>query len=256
MRIGILLLIILIIGCIRKNETSITDSSIEDSDSFDFDFPKILDDNIEIATKIHVINQIEAINRIYVQSSNLETLNKDSFKTEFQYFHDSIEYSRSINDVIILVDTSQAITFDDYPLYEPIIILPTDSPKTESKNKCLKMLPTYIVNLSDTIKAINTQDSRIKMIQEALMPDSIWIPIEFWVNSWCGNSYYDNFIDPKEYLLTGIFSYSGDTIVKLRLKADLNGKIVYSNEYFGAVTKSQIKKEASKDYLEKDKNGY
>ena len=79
------------------------------------------------------------------------------------------------------------------------------------------------------------------MIQEALDEDSLWKPIEYWVYSGCGNSYFNPLnLNPYTYLMVPIRKYFGEYKTKMRLKLKNGKKIIYSNTFKGSINKSQF----------------
>ena len=77
----------------------------------------------------------------------------------------------------------------------------------------------YLVNTTDSTFHATRQDGSLMMIQEAKDENGEWQPIEYWIPSGCGNSYFDPLrLDPNEYAKVAIIKYSGRFETKLRLK--------------------------------------
>ncbi len=105
----------------------------------------------------------------------------------------------------------------------------------------------YLVNTSDTTFIANRQDGSLIMIQEALNEEGKWQPIEYWVYSGCGNSYFDPLkLDPGKYAMIPVKKYSGSFNTKIRLKLKKDNTLFYSTPFEGKIEKSQFKKETGK----------
>lgn len=116
---------------------------------------------------------------------------------------------------------------------------------------------------SDTVD-LDIQDGSVKMIQEALNPNGVWIPIEYWLNSSCGISYGSAYLYPNHYLETNAFRYTGTYKTKLRFKLLYSTKYIpetkqrimnyiYSEPFDGSVNYSQLgkpKPDMFRDYFE------
>ncbi len=101
----------------------------------------------------------------------------------------------------------------------------------------------YLVNTSDSSFRAKRQDGSLIMIQEALDKEGKWRPIEYWVYSGCGNSYFDPLeLNPGKYVMIPIKKYSGDFETKIRLRF-LQGNNLYCSEPFNAkIDQSQFEK--------------
>ncbi|MDX2360389.1 MAG: hypothetical protein QNK23_06260 [Crocinitomicaceae bacterium] len=106
----------------------------------------------------------------------------------------------------------------------------------------------YLVNNSDSTVGINAQDSRIKILAEAYI-DGEWQEIEYFQNSWCGNSYHKVLFRSNEYWKFKVPVYEGSIQTKIRYKlwmpslkttsSELGGYI-YSNFISASINRSQI----------------
>lgn len=104
----------------------------------------------------------------------------------------------------------------------------------------------YLINASDSTLKASKQDGSLIMIQEALNEDGTWQPIEYWVYSGCGNSYFNPLnLQPNEYLMIPIRKYSGNFETKIRLKCRFGGTMEYSRSFKGSIKKSQFKKQVN-----------
>ena len=109
-----------------------------------------------------------------------------------------------------------------------------------------------INNSNSTVKA-RRQDGSLIMIQEALNENGEWQPIEYWVHSGCGNSYFHPLIlKPGQYSIIPIKKYTGNFKTKIRLKLQIittstntqnRVKNIYSKPFNGSIFKNQFKKE-------------
>jgi len=101
----------------------------------------------------------------------------------------------------------------------------------------------YLINASDTIFNAEKQDGSLIMIQEAIDENGKWKPIEYWVYSGCGNSYFNPLIlKPGKYVMIPIKQYNGNFKTKFRLKMKKDKSIFYSEEFEGNIEKSQFEK--------------
>lgn len=102
----------------------------------------------------------------------------------------------------------------------------------------------YLINATkDTIIATR-QDGSLIIIQEALNEKGEWKPIEYWVHSGCGNSYFDPLrLDPGNFVLVPIKKYTGNYQTKIRLKWKNGVEINYSESFDGSINKSQFERE-------------
>lgn len=102
----------------------------------------------------------------------------------------------------------------------------------------------YLVNTTDSTQRITRQDGSLMMIQEAQNEQGEWQPIEYWVRSGCGNSYFDPLILGKnQYAMFAIRKYSGDYKTKIRLKIKTNGMLFYSPPFDGSIDIAQFEKQ-------------
>jgi len=102
----------------------------------------------------------------------------------------------------------------------------------------------YLINTSDSLFYADRQDGSLIMIQEALNEEDQWMPIEYWVYSGCGNSYFDPLeLDSGKFVMIPIRKYSGNFKTKMRLKLKKDDTIVYSQSFDGKINTSQFEKE-------------
>lgn len=103
----------------------------------------------------------------------------------------------------------------------------------------------YFINKSDSTFHASRQDGSLIMIQEALNQKGEWQPIEYWVYSGCGNSYFDPLeLQPGYYTLIPIKEYKGSFKTKLRLKMKKDKSIFYSDTFDGSIDIHQFDKQS------------
>jgi len=112
-----------------------------------------------------------------------------------------------------------------------------------SDNDKEKYFIAYLINTTDSTFKAELQDGSLIMIQEALNEKNEWQPIEYWVNSGCGNSYESLKIQPGQYVIIRIIQYAGSFKTKIRLKMRKAHSILYSEPFEGTVDKSQFEKQ-------------
>ncbi len=102
----------------------------------------------------------------------------------------------------------------------------------------------YLINTTDSIFNANRQDGSLIMIQEAQNAEGEWQPIEYWVYSGCGNSYFEPLsLEPGKYVMIPIKEYNGKMKTKFRLKMKKDKSLFYSESFDGTINPSQFEKE-------------
>ena len=92
------------------------------------------------------------------------------------------------------------------------------------------VISVLIKNLSSDTLSILNQDSNFFIIKEAKNFSGDWKPLEYWVYSTCGNSYFDpEILPPTKTVETEKEYSSGDFETQLRLKFLFKDEIYYSN---------------------------
>lgn len=107
----------------------------------------------------------------------------------------------------------------------------------------VKCFPVYIANLSsiDTA-AIKMQDGSFIMQVEAMDKNGKWQPIEYWSNSWCGNSYFYILLPPRHMFMTRAIKCSGNFKTRCRLNLSNNNTTLLSNEFIMGIDEKQFEK--------------
>lgn len=107
----------------------------------------------------------------------------------------------------------------------------------------------YLVNTTNSTFTAKRQDGSLIMIQEALDKEGNWKPIEYWVYSGCGNSYfYPLKLDSGKCVLVPIKKYAGNFKTKIRLKFKYSKAVMYSTPFEGAIDEAQFNKETDEVY--------
>lgn len=102
----------------------------------------------------------------------------------------------------------------------------------------------YLINSSESTFSAERQDGSLIMIQEALNEQGKWLPIEYWVYSGCGNSYFNPLkLESGKSVMVPIKKYSGNFKTKIRLKLKAGKTTFFSESFAGAIDKSQFNKE-------------
>jgi WG repeat protein len=83
----------------------------------------------------------------------------------------------------------------------------------------------YLVNtLKNQNIKLETQDRRVKIIMEAKDENDKWKPIQYYPNSWCGNSYFNIEMPASSFFTFNIPLYSGIRKTQMRAKLTLPGQ--------------------------------
>ncbi|MCG8574193.1 MAG: hypothetical protein MI810_04855 [Flavobacteriales bacterium] len=104
---------------------------------------------------------------------------------------------------------------------------------------------SYLVNTTDKTLNAKRQDGSLIMIQEAMDEEGEWQPIEYWVYSGCGNSYFSPLaLEPEKCIMVPIKKYTGSFKTKIRLKCNTgkNG-LFYSQSFSASIDKAQFQRE-------------
>ncbi|BDD09489.1 hypothetical protein FUAX_19210 [Fulvitalea axinellae] len=101
--------------------------------------------------------------------------------------------------------------------------------------------PVYVVNEGiDTVDVL-VQDGSFRMIQEAKDKNGVWRPIEYWLNSKCGNSYWHQSLAPGEFAIVGMNRYTEGNETELRIRLDIGDSVLFSAPFWGKVKACQFK---------------
>jgi len=106
-----------------------------------------------------------------------------------------------------------------------------------------------LVNGEAKTAAIDASDSRIAIVQEAQTKDGTWQEIEYLPSSWCGNSFHNVYLEPRQYWEFTVPKYSGPLKTNIRFKLVLSPtRTIYSSTYRGGIFPQQFKKPVLKEY--------
>ena len=131
----------------------------------------------------------------------------------------------------------------------------TEIPKPVKSNSSDDNNPSmvgYLVNNTLENKKILTQDNSLIMIMEAQDSLANWRPIEYWIWSDCGNSYFHPLsLEQGQSVTFKIPIYSGTIETMLRLKLLGAENFIYSDVFVGRITKNQLYEsvETDKEYF-------
>ncbi|MDG1260135.1 MAG: hypothetical protein P8H59_03980 [Flavobacteriales bacterium] len=111
----------------------------------------------------------------------------------------------------------------------------------------VKSFPIYLANTSGSDYAeVEVQDGSLMMIVEAVDSDGDWKPIEYWSNSWCGNSYFNFMLPPNHMMMTRGIKCSGDFYTNCRMKLYNAKDSLISNEFHMSINETQFAKPLEK----------
>ena len=148
----------------------------------------------------------------------------------------------------VIVDTKNELTMTKKPIWASYLFHRSFNDKKEIRQddtliQEVKSLSIYVANLSTANSAtLKIQDGSIRMIAEAVDKTGQWKSIEYWSNSWCGNSYFSLVIPPRHFLLTRGIKCSGSFETTCRMMVYNNLDSFYSNEFKMSINESQFLK--------------
>ncbi len=105
-----------------------------------------------------------------------------------------------------------------------------------------KHLVLFFANYTDSTVIIPTIVNRALVIQEAKDKNGQWRPVEF-INGYigCGTGVFGEIkLNPMEFVEIYAPKYCGDFFTKLRLKININGSVIYSEEFEGFINPKQF----------------
>lgn len=172
------------------------------------------------------------------------------------FFPDTSEpgkVSHANNSLQVIVDTVNELTLLKKPIWarylfhrslgDTIEVLQDDT-----LVQMVKSFPVFIANTSTIHQAtLELQDGSIMMVVEAMDQSGAWKPIEYWSNSWCGNSYYHQIIPPEHMVMTRSIKCSGGFYTRCRMKVSNDSNTLFSNEFFMSINESQFQQPVQKD---------
>ncbi len=148
----------------------------------------------------------------------------------------------------LFVDTNQNLIIEKKPIWARYLS-PDNNEQDENpfiNNKMptwVNAYPVFLINRTDTSDiAIEIQDGSLMMVCEAQDEKGEWKPIEYWSNSWCGNSYFAYRIPPQHVAYTKVMVFKGEYKTKGRLKLNTGFGPIYSNEFTISVNKGQFER--------------
>ncbi len=212
-------------------------------------FPRIIDNLPEGETFFYVDSMQPPLEQGVYAIAKFDAekiIISDTMQSIYSRYFDELLSGKDSGNIEVLVDTKQMLSIDT--LIERNFLLEGENiddmfnrqEKEKLKNKLIKSFPIFILNKDTSTIEVTHQDGSIMMIQEAKDPNGAWKPIEFWLYSWCGNSYGRFVIPPNYCAVTKIPVYKGDFKTELRLKVEINSNIYYSKPFWGSINLSQF----------------
>lgn len=190
---------------------------------------------------------------IQLSWTNLETVSTlDSGRvfttnkiTPEELFDFGMRRAEGTRDLKLYVDTTQTIVIESREEVDKTATPNNDNSFGVSviityKDVYKKAYPVFIINETNSKQLLELEDGQVMMIQEAKNENGDWLPIEAWMYSDCGNSYYSLLLEPRQYGFTRIKQYDGDFETELRLKMQNGDSFIYSNTFKGRIHKSQL----------------
>lgn len=171
-------------------------------------------------------------------------------------------YYLAETDSEIITNDTFFLRIEPFPDSKTIIKQYSYRNTNNPESKFTSGMKVVLKNYSNDTLMFGGQDGSVKMIQEALNPNGKWQAVEYWQNSWCGNSFVMIYFLPGSKMEFGAYKYSGTYKTKLRFKLLIfnqnsinrkySKKLIYSEPFEGSVNYSQfqIKKEYFINYLE------
>ena len=168
-------------------------------------------------------------------------------KSLIQIYSQDIVFYKPKNVYPFITLTSQATDLNNPTITElpakTILISPFDSLSSMTKFIRGKIFN----NTADTLNVTTHIGGTLIGIQEAKNNKGNWLPIEYWINDRCGNSFDNVQLASNEALDFYIPRYYGSFKTKLRLRILIGTKTFISKEWDGRIDKKQFikPKEAS-----------
>ncbi|TXF79218.1 hypothetical protein [Chryseobacterium sp.] len=110
------------------------------------------------------------------------------------------------------------------------------------------VISIYLKNNTEDSLNLSKQDRHLYLIQEAKNKKGEWKPIEYWSNSWCGNSYLSENVESQKIIKTETEKYNGTFETEIRFKFLIYDEVVYSNQLKGKINVTQF--EIPKEFRE------
>jgi len=225
-----------------------------------FSIPKIIgikDTTTLCLSPMYMLNAWYNIERLDSITGVLD-LSKPPKEQDNQYYQfqvpSTVDDNQFSNDALrVVVDTINELSMTKKPIWASSLFhrFFYDSVETLQDDTLIqqvKSFPIYITNLSaKNVATLKTQDGSIMMVVQALDQNNQWKPIEYWSNSWCGNSYFTYMIPPRHMLMTRGIKCSGDFYTKCRLKVSNNSDSIFSNEFHMSINETQFENPIKKD---------
>ena len=167
----------------------------------------------------YVLSENDSIN---AKENNLESILPIKYSGIFE---------EQKKEIIVIIDTLHQVGFEDNII----------------------RFNLYVINNSDSNFHIPIIDEKLFMIAEVLK-NKKWCPIQFVLESNCGNSYSDILFKQHTYWKLYTEKYAGNVRTKLRMKLKIQDRYVFSNEIWTNINLSQLEfsnriKDSSNSYF-------
>lgn len=201
------------------------------------------------ASKTSALNPTSLIRSsfpILGHSMSLDTQEINVLSTNWGYLDSDELYRIDNNSLLFIIDTHQIIgheyyvNFSDTHTVNSIEKISIDTVKNVAFKYSLKFYPLFIINNSDSLTHVLLQDRSLIAILEGIDKNGKWVPLQFHVGSFCGNSYNHEPLPPHNFLLSLIPMFTGNYKTQLRLKIKNKDMILYSNTFQGSVSLGQF----------------
>ena len=252
--ISYLWLIGILLGC-TSSETSLHENRVQKIKlPILVNFPKsgsLIDTNAQLESISFPLNCIakQGTTITYVDSIDYHEFKTVDGETYMYYWK---QKNRNNDGLELYVDVKHPIAWkywEAFPFESLLIEIDEEGNEIPKKpyqppyKKVIKF-PVYIYNSTDSTQAIENQDGRLILVQEALTKDNKWKAIEYFEYSGCGNSYGIIPLPSHSLLMFGINKYSGNYKTKLRVRLKSNGQMFLSNEFDGYINIGQFEEDA------------
>lgn len=164
-------------------------------------------------------------------------LGSNLFAQELFYSEDGLQ-SSGYSRVDTILTLSKNIRFDKAPyvlkrvnIENPYFVSGADTislPQALFSYKADSIEYFILYNSGSKQIKLLRQDGSLITTKEAVNYQNKWKPVEFWIYSWCGNSYYPMILDPGQLMLFTTYKLKGgsNTTMRLRLKTESNAVLI------------------------------
>lgn len=225
-----------------------------------FTIPKIIGNNNKTnvcLSPMYMLNAWYNVERLDSITGIIDLSSPAKDDTELTYQFDlptTVNHKKISNAGLqVIADTVNELSITKKPIWASYLFHRSFSDSIEILQddtliQHVKSFPIYIANLStNEVASLQTQDGSIMMIVQAIDKTGKWKPIEYWSNSWCGNSYFTIMIPPRHMLMTRGIKCSGDFYTKCRMMVSNKRDSIFSNEFYMSINETQFEKPMRKN---------